>query len=251
MSENKNNLQENISVDNHSADNVAYGETIDLEKLAEEVQEEKISKGKYDGKLPLVKSEKEAKKFMNGLLADEARAAGADALVVGASIKRQYNTMKRLSYWLSALGLIATSLAGYSVYTQHKQNEENDILLRQTVSVLPKEQIQYARSVYAGAVINHMNKNPDMSIVEATEASVQYINAQKNDGILHSVKRVISNDLMTLAQSYEDMEGPRHNYLSVMAGYTKNNVPVYTNRHSSQELIKGQLFNYLQNAHAR
>lgn len=251
MSENKNNLQENISVDDHSADNVVYGETIDLEKLAEEVQEEKVSKGKYDGKLPLVKSEKEAKKFMNGLLADEARAAGADALVVGASINRQYNTMKRLSYWLSALGLIATSLAGYSVYTQHKQNEENEALLRQTVSALPKEQIQYARSVYAGAVINHMNKNPDMGVLEATEASVQYINAQKNDGILPSVKHVISNDLMTLAQSYEDMEGPRHNYLSVMAGYTKNNVPVYTNRHSSQELIKGQLFNYLKNAHAR
>ncbi|MBR6675478.1 MAG: hypothetical protein IKL32_06140 [Alphaproteobacteria bacterium] len=251
MSENKNNLAENISVDDHSADNVVYGETIDLEKLAEEVQEEKISKGKYDGKLPLVKSAKEAKKFMDGLLADDARAAGTDALVVGASINRQYNTMKRLAYWLSGLAVVSSVMSGYLIYDQQQQVDNYDILLRQTVSALPKEQIQYARSVYAGAIIDHMNKNPDMGVLEATEASVQYINAQKNDGILPSVKHVISNDLMTLAQSYEDIEGPRHNYLSVMAGYTKNNVPVYTNRHSSQELIKGQLFNYLQNAHAR
>lgn len=252
MSKNKKILEQEGDLNNNSVEvGGVYGEAIDLEKLAEDVPEEKISKGKYDGKLPLVQSAKEAKKFMDGLLADEARAAGADALVSGAAIKRQYNTVKQLAYWLSALSLVATSLSGYSVYTQYEQNEETEALLRQTVSALPKDQIQYARSVYAGAVINYMNKKPDMSVVESTEAAVQYINAQKNEYILPSVKRVISNDLMTLARSYEDMEGPRRNYISVMAGYTKSNINVYTNRYSSQELIKGQLFNHLKNAHAR
>lgn len=251
MSENKNNSPENIMADDNSADNVAYGETIDLEKLAEEVQEEKISKGKYDGKLPLVKSEKEAKKFMDGLLADEARAAGTDALVVGASINRQYNTMKRLAYWLSALGLIATSLAGYSVYTQHKQNEENEALLRQTVSALPKEQIQYARSVYAGAVIDHMNKNPDMGVLDATKRAVQSVNAEEKHHILPALKRVISSDVMTMAKAYENMGVSKVNYHNVMVGYAKNVVNAYTSHTTGQTTVKNNILYYLQSAHMR
>lgn len=262
MSENKNNLPENISVEEHSADNVAFGETIDLEKLGEGLQEEKISKGKYNGKLPLVKSSKEAKKFMSGLLADEARAAGADALVSGATIKQQYNTMKRLAYWLIGLGVASSAISDYIIYDQYnqledskvrlqRQDEEYEALLRQTVSALPKEQIQYARSVYAGAIIDHMNKNPDMGVLDATRRAVQSVNAEEKHHILPALKRVISSDVMTMAKAYENMGVSKVNYHNVMVGYAKNVVNAYTSHTTEQTTVKNNILYYLQSAHMR
>ncbi len=170
----------------------------------------------------------------------------ADALVQGAAIKRQYNTMKRLSYWLSALGVMATTLAGYSVHKQVKQAEEYDTLLQQTVSALPVSHLQNARSVYANSIIQQMNKNPQMGVVEATETALSQVNSQ-----LPAVSRIVAQDVMALAEAYEDMGVPKQNYFNVMVGYSKDTSGVYAQRLSSPELVKDRVLYHLQNSYTR
>ncbi len=175
----------------------------------------------------------------------------ADALVQGAAIKRQYNTMKRLSYWLSALGVMATTLAGYSVHKQVKQAKEYDTLLQQTVSALPVSHLQNARSVYANSIIQQMNKNPQMGVVEATETALSQVNSQSTTHMLPAVSRIVAQDVMALAEAYEDMGVPKQNYFNVMVGYSKDTSGVYAQRLSSPELVKDRVLYHLQNSYTR
>ncbi len=202
-------------------------------------------KGKLE--IPLVCTSKEARNYMKSLPADKARRAGAIALLRGAIIKRQYNTMKRLAYGLSALLISSSALSWYLLWQNQKQSDTDYRLLQQTVSALPKEQIQYARAVYANSIINTMQQNPDMGVLEATKSAVQSV----GDNMLPSVKRVISNDVMAMAKAYEDMGVSKDNYHNVMVGYAKNVINAYANHTTSQETVKNNILYYLQSAHMR
>lgn len=247
MSKNKDN--------NMYSDGISSGEMEELELEADNVQEDvgnyiskdKTLKGKYDGFLPLVESKKEAKELMNRLLADDARAAGADALIRGAAIKKQYNQMKNIACSLVAVATVATGLAGYAVYERGIQEDKYEALLQQAVQSMPDKKTQKAHLAYAQSVVSVMNQHPDKGIVEVTEMVVKQMEKSAQD-ISLPLRHTVGRDLMALAKSFDDMGVPRDMYLNVMVGYAKGRCSDYAIPQHSEEQIKGAVCNYIRSS---
>ncbi|MBR5130238.1 MAG: hypothetical protein IKV03_03345 [Alphaproteobacteria bacterium] len=225
-------------------------QTIDLEDIEDTVStaEEAISivnkKGKYEGYLPLVESEQEAKKFMRDLLADDARLAGADALVRGAEIKKQYNQMKKMAFSLSALAVAATGMAGYAVYEKSVDSDKYEAMLQQAVQVMPTQETAVAHCIYASSISEVMKRHPNKGIVEATGEVVEQL-ARSNIDVAVPIRHVVGRDLMALAKAYEDMGAPRNIYLNVMNGYAKGRKGDYNALERSEEKVKGNVIQYM------
>lgn len=257
MAENQNNEQvqdgntgsEEMSKNNHMYDMVDV-ETAEKLGYLNHPKVKKSVEQEAKVEIPLVCTKKEARDYMKSLPADKARRVGAIALLRGTAIKRQYDTMKRLAYGLSALLVASAATSWYLLYQQQKQADSYDALLQQTVSALPTEHVQYARAVYAHSVIENMKKNPQISVSEATQIAVQGIE-MKNNTILPALKRVISHDVLEIAKAYEDMDVSKENYQNVMVGYAKGVVNSYANHTTPQETVRNNVLYYLQRAHMR